>query len=105
VAEAALMSLGGPFARTVADTAAKRGVPLGRFVAELARDFEHQAGACVWTQAEQAMRGADQPVLVGLYVILVQGILRDGLRAASNRGKRASGGGGVFSDPEFRVVA
>ncbi len=99
------MSLGGPLARTIADAAAKRGVPLGRFVAELAHDFEHQAGACVWTQAEQAMRGADQPVLVGLYVILAQGILMDSLREASNRGNRASGAGGVFSDPELRVSA
>lgn len=88
VAEAALLSLGGPFARTVADTAAKRGVPLGLFVAALARHFENQAGTCVWTQAEQAMRGADQPVLVGLYVILAQGLLRDTLQAASAEGER-----------------
>ena len=83
VAEAALISLGSAFARTVAVAAARRSVSQGRFVADMARDFERHAGTCVWAQAEQAMRGADQPVLVGLYVILAQGLLRENLRAAS----------------------
>jgi hypothetical protein len=88
VAEAALMSLGEPFAKIVAVAAARRGVPRGRFVAELARDFERHAGTCIWAQAEQAMRGADQPVLVGLYVILAQGLLRENLRSASSNAER-----------------
>ncbi len=83
VAEAALISLGGAFAKTVAVAAAQRGVSQGCFVADLARDFERHAGTCVWAQAEQAMRGADQPVLVGLFLILAQGLLRENLRAAS----------------------
>ena len=81
VAEAALISLGGAFAKIVAVAAARRGVQLGRLVAELARDFERHMGTCVWTRAEQAMRGADQPVLVGLYVILAHGLLQENLRA------------------------
>jgi hypothetical protein len=83
VAEAALLSLGGAFAKIVAVAAARRGLPQGRFVSELARDFERHAGTCVWAQAEQAMRGADQPVLVGLYVVLAHGLLEENLRAAS----------------------
>ena len=75
VAEAALVSLGGAFAKIVAVAAARRGLPQGRFVAELVRDFERHAGTCLWAQAEQAMRGADQPVLVGLYVVLAHGLL------------------------------
>ena len=81
VAEAALTSLGGAFAKIVAVAAARRGVQLGRFVAELARDFERHVGTCVWARAEQAMRGADQPVLVGLYVILAHGLLEENPRA------------------------
>ena len=77
VAEAGLISLGSAFAETVAVAAAKRGVSRGRFVAELARDFERHAGSCVWARAEQAMRGADQPILVGLYVILAHGLMRE----------------------------
>jgi hypothetical protein len=50
------------------------------------------------------MRGADQPVLVGLYVILAQGLLRDTLRAASARRKRASGRRADSPDAEPRVV-
>ena len=83
VAEAALISLGNACATIVAVAAARRGVSQGRFVADVARDFERHTGTCVWAQAEQAMRGADQPVLVGLYVILAQGLLRENLRAAS----------------------
>ena len=83
VAEAGLISLGSAFAETVAVAAAKRGVSRGRFVAELARDFERHAGSCVWARAEQAMRGADQPILVGLYVILAHGLMRESLRLAS----------------------
>jgi hypothetical protein len=83
VAEAALVSLGGALEKTVSVAAARRGVSQGCFVADLARDFERHAGTCVWAQAEQAMRGADQPVLVGLFYILAQGLLRENLRAAS----------------------
>jgi hypothetical protein len=88
VAEAALISLGGAFAKIVAVAAARRGFPQGRFVAELTREFERHAGTCVWARAEQAMRGADQPVLVGLYVILAHGLLEENLRATSDGAKR-----------------
>ena len=91
VAEAALISLGGPVAKIVAETAARRGLPLGLFIVEMARDFERHSGTgtCVWARAEQAMRGADQPILVGLYVILAHGLLRENLREASEDGARA----------------
>ena len=78
-----VLSLGGPFA-AVADTAAKRGVPLGLFVAALARHFENQAGTCVWTQAEQAIAAPTSRSCV----ILAQGLLRDTLQAASAEGER-----------------
>ncbi len=83
VAEAALMSIGGAFAKVVTTEAASRGVPRGRFIAQLVGEFERNAGTCVWARAAQAMRGADQPVLVGLYVILAHGLLTQSLRAAA----------------------
>ncbi len=105
VAEAALISLGGALAKTVAVAAARRGLPQGRFVAELARDFERHAGTCIWARAEQAMRGADQPVLVGLYVVLAQGLLRENLRAASEGGERVCEARGDTSEPQRMAVA
>jgi hypothetical protein len=105
VAEAALISLGGAVAKTVAVAAARRGLPLGRFVAELARDFKRHAGTCVWARAEQAMRGADQPVLVGLYVVLAEGLLRENLRAASGGGVRAGEASGESSELQRIAVA
>jgi len=96
VAEAAVVSLGGAFAKIVAVAAARRCLPQGRFVAELVRDFERHAGTCVWAQAEQAMRGADQPVLVGLYVILAHGLLEENLRAASQSAVRVPEAPGAF---------
>jgi hypothetical protein len=104
VAEAALISLGGPVAKIVAVAAARRGLSLGRFVAELACDFERHTGTCIWARAEQAMRGADQPVLVGLYVILAQGLLRENLRAASEDGASAGEAHGDASEPP-RIAA
>ena len=100
VAEAALISLGSPFARTVA-VAAGGGLSQGRLVADLTRDFERHAGTCVWAQAEQAMRGADQPILVGLTVILAQGLLRENLRGAPSPAAR----GGDPAEPLSLAVA
>ena len=105
VAEAALVSLGGAFAKMVAVAAARRGLPQGRFVAELVRDFQRHAGTCVWAQAEQAMRGADQPVLVGLYVILAHGLLEESLRAASESAGRVPEASGNSSEPEQMAAA
>lgn len=102
VAEAALISLGGAFAKTVAVTAAQRSVSHGCFVANLARDFERHAGTCIWAQAERAMRGADQPVLVGLFFILTQGLL---LRAASASAASFRGLGADPVDPRRMAVA
>jgi hypothetical protein len=104
VAEAALMSLGEPLGKIVALAAARRGVPRGRFVAELAHDFERHARTCVWAQAEQTMRGADQPVLVGLYVILAHGLLEDNLRAASEGAKRIPAAPSSSLRPELMVA-
>ena len=104
VAEAALVSLGGAFAKIVAVAAARRCLQQGRFVAELVRDFERHAGTCVWAQAEQAMRGADQPVLVGLYVILAHGLLEDNLRAASEDAKRIPAAPSSSLRPELMVA-
>jgi hypothetical protein len=105
VAEAALISLGGAFAKTAAVTAAQRSVSQGCFVANLARDFERHAGTCVWAQAEQAMRGADQPVLVGLFFVLAQGLLRENLRATSASAASFRGLGADPADPRRMAVA
>jgi hypothetical protein len=90
VAEAALISIGGDLSTVVAAEAANRGVSPGGFVAKLVRDFERNVGTCVWARAEQAMRGADQPLLAGLYAIVAHGLLAHNLRSALKAGERSA---------------
>jgi hypothetical protein len=91
VAEAALVSVGGNLAAVVASEAARRDVSVGGFVAQLVHDFERNDGTCVWARAEQAMRGAEQPILAGLYVIVAYGLLAQNLRLALNVSRVGSG--------------
>ena len=76
VAEAAVASIGGEFARRFAAEAARRDLPSGVLAARLVRDFAAKAKDERRTTVEAATRGADQPILSGL-----RRILSDGLRA------------------------
>jgi hypothetical protein len=73
VARAAVLSIGGDFARRLSRDAAKRNLSSGAFAAGLVRRFSRQAGHGDWEGVGQATRGADQPILSGLRYILDRG--------------------------------
>ena len=85
VAEAALRSIGGGLFFAIAAEAQSRRRPLGKFAAELVRDFEQTAGAVVWARAEEAMRDAEQPMLAGLSIVAAHGLLRQNPAAGRSR--------------------
>ena len=70
VAHAAVASIGGDFARRLSRDAAKRNLTSGIFAAGLVRRFSRAAGAREWEGVDDAVRGADQPILSGLRYIL-----------------------------------
>jgi hypothetical protein len=70
IAGAALASIGGDFARDIAVAARRRDMPPGVLVANLVKDFARGAAAEEWKAADQAARGADQPILSGLRFIV-----------------------------------
>jgi hypothetical protein len=74
VARAAVASIGGDFARRFSSDAEKRNLNSGLFAAGLVRRFSRQAGASDWERANEATRGADQPILSGLRYILERGV-------------------------------
>ena len=77
VARAAVVSIGGEFARRFSNNAAKRNLPSGHFAAGIVRRFSRQAGASDWRRVDEAIRGADQPILSGLKYILEHGVELD----------------------------
>jgi hypothetical protein len=70
IARAALRSIGGEFAQHVAAAARRRDIPAGVLVANIVKDFSHRAREEEWEAADEAARGADQPILSGLRFIL-----------------------------------
>jgi len=70
VAYAALVSIGGEFAAEVAGKALETNRSIGVFVAEVVKDFSHEADDDEWDGVDEAGRGADQPILSGLRYIL-----------------------------------
>ena len=77
VARAAVASIGGEFARQFLSDAAKRNLSGGLFAAGLVSRFSRQAGAREWEGVDDAVRGADQPILSGLKYILERGVELD----------------------------
>jgi hypothetical protein len=76
VARAALASIGGDFAKQFAIKASRRNVPVGDLAAHMVKEFSSRAAGEEWDGVDEAVRGADQPILSGLAYILSQG-LRD----------------------------
>jgi hypothetical protein len=76
VAHAALASIGGDFARRFAADASRRNVPVGVLAASMVKEFSARAADEEWDGVDEAVRGADQPILSGLRYILSHG-LRD----------------------------
>jgi hypothetical protein len=70
VAYAALSSIGGDFARRVVARATVSSLAPGLFVAATVKEFSRRAEDHEWDDLEDAMRGADQPLLSGLQHIL-----------------------------------
>ena len=70
VARAAVLSIGGDFARRFSRDAAKRNLTSGVFAAGLVRRFSRRAADGDWEGVGHAAQGADQPILSGLRYIL-----------------------------------
>ncbi len=76
VARAALASIGGEFAVNFAADASRRNMSAGMLAARMVREFSIAAADQDWEGVDEAIRGADQPILSGLRYILSRG-LRD----------------------------
>lgn len=74
VARAAIVSIGGDFARQFERDAAGRNLSSGMLASRLVRHFARRAAVSDWKGAREAMRDADTPVLSGLRYILERGL-------------------------------
>lgn len=70
VAEAAVVSIGGAFARRVRAEAARTGLRPGAWAADAVRRFRSDARPADLDRLQQALYGEDQPVLHGLRLIV-----------------------------------
>jgi hypothetical protein len=86
VARAALASIGGDFAADFADRASRRNMPVGVLAARLVKEFSVKAAEEEWDGVDEAVRGADQPILSGLRYILSHGLREKYDRAGSPGG-------------------
>jgi len=87
VARAALASIGGEFAACFADQASRTNMSAGVLAARIVREFSATAAEAEWDGVDEAVRGADQPILSGLRYILSQR-LRDE-QSSADGGKAA----------------
>jgi hypothetical protein len=85
VARAALASIGGDFAAVFAAKASHHNLPAGVLAARIVKEFSIKAADEEWEGIDEAVRGADQPILSGLRYILSQA-LRDRKSAADSLG-------------------
>lgn len=83
VAEAAVVSIGGPFARRVQSSAAARGQTIGEFTSHRVREFSSQASERDWRVIATRMQGADLALLAGLEAMMsrMMGPEQDGMVA------------------------
>jgi hypothetical protein len=90
VARAALTSIGGDFAIQFAADASRRNISVGALAARMVKEFSTSAADEEWEGVDEAVRGADQPILSGLQYILSHGF---GARtnSASGRNVECSG--------------
>lgn len=70
VADAAVASMGAAFAGRVGVTAGACGLSIGAFTARAVREFEAFSDEAERQAVRRAMDGSDQPILVGLQLIL-----------------------------------
>ena len=74
VAHAAILSIGGDFARRFERDAARRNLSSGLLASRLVRRFLRRADVGDWEGARAAARNADMPILSGLRYILERGL-------------------------------
>jgi len=74
VARAAVVSIGGDFARRLERDAADRNMSSGMLASRLVRHFVRRAADSDWEGARAASRNADMPILSGLRFILERGL-------------------------------
>ncbi len=74
VARAAVLSIGGDFARRVERDAAVRNLSSGALASRLVRHFVRRADVGDWEGARAATLDADMPILNGLRYILERGL-------------------------------
>jgi hypothetical protein len=74
VARAALASIGGDFAKQFAAKASHRNMSAGVLAAHMVKEFSARAPDEEWEGVDEAVRGADQPILSGLRYILTRGL-------------------------------
>src|ERR1700689_2796905 len=72
IARAALASIGGEFATHFAAKASRKNMSAGVLAAHMVKEFSIKAVDEEWDGIDEAVRGADQPILSGLRYILSQ---------------------------------
>jgi hypothetical protein len=77
VASAALVSIGGEFARRFERDAADRNMSSGMLASRVVRHFARRADGGDWKGAQAATHKADMPILSGLRFILERGLALD----------------------------
>jgi hypothetical protein len=90
VARAALASIGGEFAQRFAANASRRNVPVGALAAQMVKEFSANAADEEWDGVDEAVRGADQPILSGLRYILSHSLRHKNVIAHSRDGARSA---------------
>ncbi len=74
VADAAVLSIGGDFARAIADDANRHAMSRGAYAAKLVREFATQADDRDERGVVAAACRSEQPILSGLRYILERGV-------------------------------
>jgi hypothetical protein len=90
VARAALASIGGDFAHHFAIRASHRNMSAGMLAAHMVKEFSINAADEEWDGVDEAVRGADQPILSGLRYILSQD-LRERTNPSGSPGRDGAG--------------
>ncbi len=86
VAEAAVVSIGGAFARRVRDAASRKGVRAGIWAATAVIQFRSRARAGDLENLQRAVAGEDQPVLSGFRLIVEPALAEAGKAANATTG-------------------
>lgn len=90
VAEAAIVSIGGPFATRVMSSAAAEGESVGEFTARQVRSFSRIASERDWRTVSAQMHGSDLALLAGLEAVMTRMMNERGASDAGVRHNRSA---------------